>query len=212
MGVDLGSKVRIVVNQTLLGQQVQNVLHYVVTATAVDDTYAELAQGWWDDIKAAWRAAVTIPLVTDSVEAYDNADPLGDYGIYTIPTAERPGLNGSDVESPFIAAGFRFGVANRTTKPGYMRLSGVRDGEVDAAGVINATLLTKYTTLATALLNGFNYGLLLAGHADLAVYGAPHPASTRYPARDVAVYNDVTAITIPSNVTTQNTRKIGRGA
>jgi len=210
--VDVGSKVRIVVNQLLLGQQVQNVLHYEVTDTAVDDTYAELAQGWWDDIKAAWRAAVVIGLTIDSVEAYDNEDSLGDYGIYTIPLAERPGLNGSDVESPFIASGFRFGVDNRTTKPGYMRLSGVRDGEIDAAGVINATLLTKYTTLATALLNGFNYGLLLAGHAKLVVYGAPHPASTRYPARDVAVYNTVTAITVPTNVTTQNTRKIGRGA
>jgi len=212
MAVEIGSKVRIVLNQVYQGQQVLNVLHYVVSVDVALATYTDLAQGFWDDIKASWRAAVVSPMTFDSVEAYDNADPLGDFGSYTIPTAERAGLGGSDGESPFIAYGLKFGVANRTTKPGAVRICGARDSLVDNFGVINAAQITALNTLSAALLNGFNFGLLLAGHAVLNVYGAPHPASTRYPARIDPVYNPVTAITPLANVTTQNTRKIGHGS
>jgi len=211
MPINADSKLRVVINSSLLAQQVENVLHYGITSTAAI-SYAGFAQAFWDDIKATWRAATTITTTALSIDVYDNTDPLGEFGSYAIPTAEQPGLNGADSGAPELAAGFLFSVPSRLTKPGSMRLAGVRGSDVGAGGFFIPATMVKYNALAANLLDGFNFGLLAAGHANLLVYGAPHPASVRFPARDTPVYQAVSAVSVRPYSTTQNTRKYGRGA
>jgi len=203
--------VRIVVRGTVLGQMFNNVYYYAA-ASASTFNYAEIAQAFWTDIGAAYRAACSDSVVFQRIDAYDNDNPDGDFGSYVIPTGANTGtLSGVDL-GPMFAAALTLGVANRSTKPGSKRIPGVCAASVGEGGYLLGPYLTLLNTLATGLLNGFLFGLLDAGHANPIIYGAPHPATAHTPARPTAVYQDVTSITVKPVVTTQNSRKYGHGA
>lgn len=206
-----GDHVKIVVKQSFLNQLVLNVFHYEMVDSGTLTAVA-LAQAFWDDIKAGWRGMVTTGVNFNQVDVYDNDDPLGEFGSYAIPLAERLGVYGALNFPPNIAYGFKLTVPTRVTKPGALRIVGIRTDGVDTGGTYQAAQVTVVNTFRTAFINGFRPGAAGTIGGLPVVYGAPHNASSRYPARETAVYSPVTDIVLQPYITTQNTRKYGRGA
>lgn len=210
MPFSAGDHIRVILRQTYLTQQVINVLHYEMVDTGTLSA-AAAAQAWWDDVKAAWRGATTTSIQFDRVDVYDNDNPLGEFGSYPIPSAERGGTYGTNDFSPNIAAGFKLAVGNRTTKPGALRVAGMRSDGIDDGGNWLSSQVTVLNALGNAI-EAFRPGAAGTIGGVLVVYGAPHGPSTRYPARETAVYNPVLDVVLAPYMTTQNTRKYGRGA
>lgn len=211
MTIGPAEHVRIVLNGNLFNQEVQNVMHFEMAGTGA--ALAEnIAKGFWDWIKSPLRGVTTTDMNYLSVDCYDNDDPAGDFGTYTIPSGERLGTYGLLTLTPNSAYGMKLNVGNRTTKPGATRFAGVRADAVGDGGYFDSATNTLLNTLAATLITTFTVAVTTTLNGRLHVYGAPHPASLRYPARETAVYNKVEAVVPLTYFTTQNTRKYGRGS
>jgi hypothetical protein len=133
----------------------------------------------------------------------------GDYGEFAIPGADAAGTRApstpGDALTPFVALGVRLGVATRVTRPGQKRFAGFC--EADIQGPQFTSSVTTAANLLMALMR-----------ADMTL-GAPAALTTLDP---VIVRKDLTGLPVVSQpitshivnlyVTTQNTRKFGRGS
>ncbi len=211
MAIALNDKIRMVLSGKVLGEQWQNVLHWSVNSPAAS-TYAEFAEAWWLDFGDLWQNTCSPTTGILSVEVYDNEDPLGEYGFYAPPVIDNTGIRTGEQSAPFLATGVKWNVATRATKPGSIRLPGLTETDMLSGGQISTAYATAVQAYADAMVAGLSFGLLGAGGAVLVVYGAPHAASTRFPARATGVYNTVISATVNELVTSQVSRKYGRGS
>ena len=210
MTIGSGSLIEMVVNMNVLAQQTLNVWQYQIASFPGTPSAVQVAEAYWNDIKGVYRAAasVTLGAVFTSIRIRELNNPAGDYAEFDIPTAEKTGTRaspGSETLPPNIATGVRLVVGTRTTRPGQKRIPFMF--EVDQnAGLITATWKTLVTTLATHMV------------AQIAL-GAPAALSTLNPIvcrKDpdgfVTANQPITGFIVADIASTQNTRKIGRGA
>lgn len=130
----------------------------------------------------------------------------GQYGSYSIPTAEQLGTrspSGNSYLPPFNAFSITFNPALRLVRPGSKRIAGVTELD-NSAGTIVAGTVTLLNTLANALKNGFNVAGRI-GNSSLVIY------SRGTLDRPTPLAIDVTSHRVLPNVSTQNSRKIGHG-
>lgn len=207
MGTLAGGLIRITMNQTHHGQAVRNVFWYKAVDAVGGDAALGIGQTFWENVRTAWRAFLpTIQLLTfDSVDVrYMDDDE--DYAQYVVPDTERQGtrnVGASQLLPVFCAANITLNPANRKVRPASKRIGGL--AEIDnAANTIEPTTRTLLQTLG----NTFTATLASGGFIDFlepVVVGMPN---ANRPAR---ILVPIVSASPVRNVTTQNSRKIGRG-
>lgn len=208
MTLTVGQVVRITDEQVLSSQQVINVYFYEITGIAPGDPLEieEVSQGWWDAVKATLRACQAPSLQHISV----TAEALGgdkDFHEYTIPPGERAGTSGFiGQQSPtFESYSFTLVPATRQTRPGSKRIAGVNTDAVGDFGQVVPSQLAILEDFADVLGAPVNVGVLGTSEISPIIY---RPSDGINP----PVKNPVVGVRVVSRVTTQNTRKIGRGS
>ena len=199
----LGDVIRIIVQQSLLGEQVRNVYHYETTLASGTDTPQDI----WD----AFRLAVIVPvsLAQHVGLSYDLAviEDLNDELFFEeIPLAFAGLLTGLAMPS-FVAFGVKLLRTFKTTRNGSKRFAGVREENVD----------DNQQNLTPAVSGPIEVGL--ATLLDLTVLPALSGAYTPVifrpgslgPPIVVEFSNPVKSAQVAANITTQNSRKAGTG-
>lgn len=209
----IGNRIDIHIRYTYLGQKCQNVMSYEPGGAAfLTADMIQVLEAYWNNIKGAFRALAS---TSAAVNTFDSL--LGiEHGLgnqmaeYPIPPAERVGTRaaGDDGEwlSSFTAVGCRLTVATRSTRPGQKRLPFLRESDVTGN-----TLVPSIITLMDPAFQKFGDDVLLG--APVAT-GVLLPLVVHEPTVAAPAYAQqlVTGYTINPDVTTQVSRKKGRGA
>lgn len=196
-----------------MSQKMQTKRVYSVTGAAfLTATAVGVGEAFWNDVKTVWRAMT--PLAGASVFKSVLVEELGggsSFGEYAIPVGEQSGTRstaGLTQEAPsFVNVGVRFTVGTRITRPGQMRVPFLWESDMDGQAV-NSTFLTLVTALATKLAAPSTLGAPVAT-------GVLTPQVVRFAAGSGVVIEDqqdVVGFVVNTNLTSQNTRKIGRGS
>lgn len=210
MAIGAGSLIEVAIGGAIFSQQWMNVYTYLVVGELGSPTASDWGEALWNDLKATLRPLVSAAhdgaFVYARVREMD--DPAGEYGEYAVPVGERGGTlswSGGDVLPPMLAAAIRLTVGTRVTRPGQKRIPGA-----DEAQMANAIWVPGYL----AALNAHGFAL-----TQPSTLGAPALGSEVQPvivSRDRVTglpqaHQAVTGYVVSSYVTTQNTRKVGRG-
>lgn len=195
--------------QSFRGQQFLNVQYYVVLDMAlVGDDLSDYAQPMFD-----WWAGEFSPQQVSGLthvrgELYE-VNGL-DFGIYS-PPAPIPGAVPSDGYPPYTAVKVQQVRASRATRHGWKRIGGIPENAA-VNGTLTTPALDFWQAAAETLFLG-NETLESSefpGTRDITVqpiiWGGNDPA---YP---LGRYSAIEDVVVSPELTTQNTRKIGRGA
>ena len=204
--------VKISIRGQLSGQRVQVVQWYrPVGAAFLTATLLGVAEAYWADIKTAWRAChgATTNDVTTSI-LISEPGVGGGYAEYAIPVGEQQGTRSAPTQSnfmpPFAAGGVRLTVGTRTTRPGQKRFWGLYE-EDNSNGDLGSAYAALLATLAAKFSSQITLGAPVAtGNLIPEICrldGVPEVVTAR---------QDVTGFLVSPYVTTQNSRKYGRGA
>lgn len=209
MAIDDGSKLEIVVNMFTQNMQMLNVWQYNVDDMINGVSLVQLLEGYWNHIKATYRAIVpgSYGNVFVSLKGRELNNAAGDYAEFDIPVGERAGTRATsgDALPPFASAGVRLVVGTRLTKPGQKRFPFVLE-----ADQVGGVLGTTYTTPLIALCNVMTNVMTLGAPAALVTL---RPIVTKKGAGGfVEASQNIQGYLINPNVTSQNTRKFGRGS
>jgi len=210
MTIGAGSLIEIVVNMTAMSQQNLNAYQYDVSSSPGPASAVQIAEGWWNHVKATlraiWPAGYGTPFVSVRIRELNNL--TGDYAEFDIPIAERAGTRANPTGEkmpPFNCLGVRLVVGTRATRPGQKRYSILYEGD-QADGVLGSAPITAVNALMAVL----TAQMTLGAPAALTVL---NPIITR---KDTAGFvtadQPITGFLVNPNVTSQNTRKIGRGS
>jgi len=211
MAISVGSLVEFVINMRYQAQETLNVWQYEVTTWPGSVSAVQGAEGYWNHIKATLRALqlASQPDTFISIKIRELNNVAGDYAEYDVPTAEKVGTRanpaGAELLPPFGAAGVRLVVGSRLTRPGQKRYAFLTETD-NIAGVLQSA----YRTLLVAHMNIMTVNLVL---------GAPAATCTLVPIvtkKDatgfVTAHQNITGYLINGNITSQNSRKFGRGS
>lgn len=210
--VNAGDHIQISLDMTSAGERVTNVWNFRVVAAPATPGAGQVAQAWWQEVRDQYRALAlpTSGFTFDKVRIEQSNSNVGYFAEYLIPLNERDGTrspapaNGVPLAS-FIAVGARLSVGSRATRPGQKRFAFLTEGDVSTQRVDNAFII-----LVNNLLNQIVPDMTLNAPAAATalvpeVYGK---GSTNPP---LFTYQDVTGFLVNPNVTSQNSRKVGRG-
>lgn len=210
MAFSANDLIRIQLIQTGYGE-VQHVWDYqIVNIPAPTITAANIGEAWWNHVKTVYRAQMSgsFGVVFRRVRVTSLMSATGDAGEFGIPAAESQGTRtppAGDLAPAFLAEGVRLNVETRLTRPGQKRFWGFHE-----ADLVNDTIQAAFNTLVEAIPNSMLPGIVLGAPAatvglDPMVVG---DVGTYPPVR----YQPWTSISANIIVTTQNSRKRGRGS
>jgi len=211
MGIPNTSIVEILVQGLCLGQRWMNVFQYLIANPVGDTEPVALAAAWWNDVKASYRAMVvsTASSAFMSVVVRDLSVPTGAYAEWPIPGGEHAGNRTTselgDNMPPFTAFAVRLTVGSRVTRPGQKRFPFLN--EVDnGAGLLVGDMGTLAASWAAIIAHEMTLGVP-------ALLTVLTPVICRKDAAGlVTAHQPVTGYIVNPYITSQNTRKIGRGA
>lgn len=153
---DVPDTYRLTVFMQQSGQEIVNVFYFRDTAVSAFDP-VDVAQGFWDNVKAAWRGWIASAhgayFVRVECEFLSGAHP---FGVYAIPAGEQAGTRvvSGDPMPTTLAAVIKLNVATRVTRPGSKRMSGLWEADVTTLNLV-AGVVTLLQTLATAFADPF---------------------------------------------------------
>lgn len=207
MATAVGDVIQIIDVQTYLLQTVQNVYEFFVYELTGTVTLEEIALEWVDTVLTPVRNIQADDINHDylAVKNLSNGVDIWD------ETTNLPGVVVSTNPSPsFVAVGIQLLRSTAITRHGGKRISGISDDNITGNSLVGVAL-TNMPALLTAL------------SAELNVVGADGTASLypvivgRYPQgspnageMDLSKLNPIQGAQF-KRVTTQNTRKAGRG-
>jgi hypothetical protein len=205
-------EIKVAFRYTYLGQKCENVQTYLVGGvSSVLFTMDQVLEGLWNDYKARFRALGSTSTAVNTFDSLLGQQVGGSlqFAEFAIPSGERAGTRaaGDDGEwlTSFAAVGIRQTVGTRLTRPGQKRFPFLREGDV-VGNAIAPTPLIPFNALGGAF-------------SQVSVLGAPalgmalqpqvvHEPGARDPVRHV---QPVIGWVTNSNVTSQVSRKLGRG-
>lgn len=202
--------IRLVDYSTYFGQQCLNV-YYFQLGNAVLGNFIDYAARWWENVGPTIRAVQNNGVFHTKVTV-ENVSSGIDIAEYSIPAAEGNGTrvpaSAEQRMSPFVALGVRLSVSTRFTRGGYKRYVGMNEPDWGEYGVgpIAATMQTALNNLVAALPQSVlvsspaQNSLLIPVIARIGVDGL------------VAQFNAISGAKAAEALTTQNTRKVGRGS
>jgi len=211
VAIGIGVPIQIAMRGTNINQQVQMGQWFVTDGAAFLTADATaVGEAFWDQVKTTFRATQPDTGATFLTNILvSEPGPTGAFGEYAVPPEEQMGTRDiADVDQalpPFIAAGIRLTVATRLTRPGQKRLWGQRESDQ-----FNGTWTEDYQTLVNAFAAVISEPITLG--APVAT-GVLIPVVTRLSpdSSEVLEYQNVTGFVLNPNVTSQNSRKFGRG-
>jgi len=210
MAIVEGSLLEVSLIQSTFAGKAYNVFGYEITSGIGSIEGVSVAEAWWNYVKDEWRGLVrsTVAWQFSSVLVREMNNPTGVLAEWTIPTAEqqgtRTGVDTSEFLPPFNAAGFKMTVGSRATRPGQKRIGGLL--EIDA---VASVLEPAYKTLLVALADELTETLTLA--APAATWNLTPSIFRKDATGAVTAHQEVTGYVINNNVTSQVSRKQGRG-
>lgn len=210
MAINQGSLIEIALRQTVLSGVALNTYTYQVTTMPGTVLPVDICAAWWSHVKATQRAMVAsgFGAVLNSIKITELNNPEGDYAEYAIPLAEQTGTRSAPTQAeglpPFIAAGVRLLVGSRLTKPGQKRFPFLV--EQDSAGSMLQSAMLALVQAHAAVISA---EMLLGAPAALTTLSPI--VCRRDPQGVVLAHQLVTGYLVNPWVTTQNTRKMGRG-
>lgn len=205
----IGDIYEVVDSSTMLGQKVLNVYFYRLSALPVGFTGAsDVAQGFVDQVLPEVRAIQTTDVLHQSVKARNLFDETDAHEILI----SSPGIGAADSISTFNAFAFRLVGDNAAVRAGAKRIAGVNTTYVTDGVVDDAAQLTALNTLADTIAGIMTFGLgfsladptIVKRIADGGGYRLPINAGE-------AVYSLITDVLFSPLVTSQVSRKVGRG-
>lgn len=200
-----GQIIEIVDRQSLQPDVALNVYHYRLSSGILEISAATIAEVWWLDCNTVIRTLQTEGLKHLRVTAR-NLDNLADYGEYNVPPEEQSGIVATtDAQARQSAYGVTFRGAEVTTRPGGKRIAGVPEGASGDWGLLIPSFLEALTEYAEHMSSNIN-SITPAFVLEPVLVGLPNDD------RPTRVENDIATFVVNPYVTTQNTRKIGRGA
>lgn len=212
MALSTGSIIRATVNMTLLQQRVANVFDFRITAFAPQTTAAQIAEGLWQDVKTTYRALAgdVLPSTFDSVQVEELFDPAGAFGEYPIPAGERTGTRtfaqATQYAPSFNAVGVKFTVGSRLTRPGQKRVPFLTELDT-VSNAVDPAFLALVNAWALNVSSGIVLPIPALGTSLQMVIVGVTPTG----ALDSQRVQDVTGFVINPNVSSQVSRKAGRG-
>lgn len=210
MALNTNSLIEIELHMVSYQQVMMNTFQYRFSEFEAGVTLAQVLPAWWNHVKATYRAMSAIGLgqVFQKVVGRELNAPTGELAEFGIPEGEQTGTrtnpSPADFMPPFNAAGVRLLVSTRATRPGQKRIPLLAE-----ADNLNASLQPAFTALLVNWCNVVTNVMTLGAPAALT---ALEPIVTRKtPKGLVTAHQLVTGYLINPYVTTQNSRKIGRG-
>jgi len=210
MTVNAGADIQLSLKMSLDGSTLMNVWSYRVVTMPALITGTMVCEAWWNHVKTTYRALAQTANgpVFSSVLLRELGNPNGELGEYAIPSAEQAGTRAStaapEILPTFCAVGARLTVTTRTTRPGQKRIPFLTEGDIAARQIGSA-----FIALVDGMLDVANSTILLGAPAAT---GTLAPYVFRLDNTGAVVASQATlGHVINPNVTTQVTRKFGRG-
>lgn len=210
MAIGAGSLIEVAVGGMIFSQTWMNVHTFRVVGELGDVSAGAWAEAIWNDLKTTLRPLISA--AHTSAFQFSRCRELdvltGEYGEYGIPPGERAGTGpsgGGGTTPPFVAAGIRLTVGTRLTRPGQKRIPGADETEMNSASWESA-YMTKLNSHGFALSQASTLGAPALGSEIQPVVVSKDPL-TGLP----VAHQDVIGYVTNPYVTSQNTRKIGRG-
>ena len=207
MPVQTGDYVVIRDYQTLFQQQVLNTYTLRIASFTGASTYQNMLEAFEQTVVAA----VTPLQVPDLVHTRLEVDNLTNGLEFAAVDISVPGTSTpTDPSPPMVAVSIRMTRATKITRNGYKRYAGLHEGQY-SEGVLNAGALTPWQANVANLIGapfGYTSGTIYSFGFEPVIIGR----DTATGAYDLSRVNEVTGAVVQPNVTTQNTRKYGRGA
>lgn len=196
--------------QTYPGSQILNVFTYWADNVPGTVDAVHIAEAWWNAVKTTWRAmiAVGIGAYFQSVRIQELNNSAGAFAEWNVPVGEQVGTRAApaapQVLPLFNAAAVRLTVGTRLTRPGQKRFFGLTETDNDG-GPIGSAFLTLLNAHMAVLDSQITLG------APAALVTLDPIVTSRDAAGTVINYQNVTGYVINPNISSQNTRKPGRG-
>lgn len=210
MALSTNSLIEIELHMMSYNQVMMNTFQYRFSEFEFGVTLAQVLPAWWNHVKATYRAMAALGLgqVFQKVVGRELNAPTGELAEFGIPEGEQVGTRANpspaDFMPPFAAAGVRLLVSTRATRPGQKRLPLLAEADNQ-----NGSLQPTFTALVVNWANVITSTMTLGAPAALT---ALEPIICRKtPQGLVTAHQLVTGYLINPLVTTQNSRKIGRG-
>jgi hypothetical protein len=211
MAITDNSLIELVVKMRWNDIQIINAWQYQVGVVPGNVEPVHIAEAYWNHIKTAYRATVpsTMPTPFQSIFIRELNNAAGDYAEFDIPAPEKTGTRNppsqAELLPPFVGIGVRLVVGTRVTRPGQKRFGFLMEGDSNAGVVPSGT-----ATLFVTLMNVMSVNMLLGAPAATVEL---QPIVVRKDAQGyVTAFQNITGYLINPYITTQNSRKYGRGA
>lgn len=209
MPIDVGSIIQYKHFQSYRGQQTLNVQHYVITAMeSPADDLSDYTEVFFQTYSDAMRPQQVSGLTHVRGELYE-VNGL-DFGIYVPPTPEA-GTVASDGMGTFVAVKIQQVRASRATRHGWKRVSGVPETSASNGQLIPANL-TAWQGIADLLWLGTKTYESPVFPETRSISFQPIIWGGNDPDFPLGRYSTIEDVAVSPELTTQNTRKIGRGA
>lgn len=211
MTIPVGALLEFSLEMLYDNQQIMNVWQYEVLASPSlfeADAYAE---AWWNHVKDDYRALVVSGAGRNFnvVRVRELNEPTGALAEFAIPEAEEDGTRSAGALGSFLAGfaavGVRLSVGSRVTRPGQKRIPWLTEGDV-AGPLVGA----GFVTLVEALMETMTTGFILGSPAEFVELD---PIVVRKDnTGTVTAHQPITGYVVNSILTTQVSRRVGRGS
>jgi len=211
MGIGAASLIEVSLEMLADNQQTMNVYQYRVSSYTGSAGAPEIAEAWWNHVLTTYRALVvtTTTRIFNEVTVRELNAPTGALATWGIPAAEEDGTRSAgslgSFLATFMAVGVRLNVGTRVTRPGQKRIWGLTEGDV-AGNNISATYIGLVEDLMDVALSTITLG------APAALVELTPIVCRKDSTGAVTASQDVMSYTINPLVTSQVSRKVGRGS
>lgn len=210
MAIGLGSQIDVTLKYFWGSSTQMSVFSYAVAELTSIPTAVNYGEAWWNHMKTTTRALVgsAVGDVFSSVVVRELNNPSGELAEFDIPSGERAGTRSTPTQNQYLpsftSVGIRLTVNTRATRPGQKRWSTLYE-EDNTNGQVTAA----YKALIVAWANVFTAPITLGAPAAATVLT---PIVCRRDAQGTVLASQaITGYVVNSWLTTQNTRKLGRG-
>ena len=191
--------------QTLFQQQILNVYTLRVVSFSGNPGYDLLLEGFEERVVNLVRSLQCPDLVHTRLEV-DNLTNGLEFASLDI---NAPGTNTcANPSPPFVSVGIRLARATKLTRNGYKRYAGIDESNYTDGVLTSASQNAWQANVADVLATGIGPSSSSAQFVFESVIVGRVPVTGAY---DLNRVNEVTSAVVQPNVTTQNTRKFGRG-
>lgn len=210
MAIDVGTLIEVSLKQRAHSMNIYNVWQYEVNVFAPGTTALQLGEAWWNHVKTVYRAYVgsTWGSVFRSVYIKELNNPTGEYAEFPIPGGEQAGTRIPPTQGEalplYCAIGVKLTVATRATRPGQKRFTYFFEGDQNT-GTVDTPYMNNITTLMNVMSNPMVLGIPALATELVPIVVKKTPTGT------VTAHQTIEGFLSNPTITTQTTRRYGRG-